>query len=75
MTNDEQVEERLRRIEIAVFGDEEVNAIGLMKRVNEIEQFVKRLQNIEYLLKGVLIAGGLSTTANLIAVAKLILFP
>lgn len=75
MTDDEKIEERLRRIEIAVFGDEEVNAIGLMKRVNEIEQFVKRLQNIEYLLKGVLIAGGLSTTANLIAVAKLILFP
>lgn len=64
---------RLDRLEMAIFGDPSVNAIGLMKRVSELEDIVKRWQQTELMIRGALIVLSLSTVANVAAVIKLIL--
>jgi hypothetical protein len=71
-----EIASRLEQIETAVFGNERVNAMGLMKRVSEIEDIVKRWQRTEWMMRGALAVMAVSTFANVAAVAKLLgLFP
>jgi hypothetical protein len=58
---------------MAIFGDASVNAIGLMRRVSDLEDIVKRWQRTELMIRGALIVLSLSTFANVAAVIKLIL--
>ncbi len=64
------IEDRLEDLEMAIFGNPRVNALGLMKRVSDIEEILKRWQRMEWMLAGALALMGLSSAANILAVAK-----
>lgn len=64
------LEERLEELEVAIFGNPRVNALGLMKRVSDIEEILKRWQRMEWMLVGALALMGVSSAANLLAVLK-----
>ena len=64
------IEDRLAELEVAIFGNPRVNALGLMKRVSDLEAILKRWQRIEWMLAGALALMSLTSAANLLAVAK-----
>lgn len=64
------IEDRLEDLEMAIFGNPRVNALGLMKRVSDIEEILKRWQRMEWMLAGALALMGVSSAANILAVLK-----
>lgn len=64
------LDERVDRLERAVFGEPEV-AVGLMKRVMTIEEIVVRWQRMEWMMRGALVLMTAASVFNGWAVLKL----
>ena len=64
------IDKRVEMLETVIFGDPRINAIGLMKRVSDLEELIKRWQRMELMLKGALAIMALTSLVNVVAVAK-----
>jgi hypothetical protein len=70
MEAEKPLADRVDDLEIALLGRVNLGAPGLLNRVHNLEEIIRRWQRMEWMLAGALALMSVTSIANILAVAK-----